>query len=157
MTRDWKHPLGCAALLALTAGCVTPLLPEQSTERESTVVAALQPNHVTIDGPLGPVVLPRACLEPVEPSVAAYSPRTSPGCALGLAMDRHLANPNDRVQPRRPGLPLSQPLANSQTPISAPAIQAAVAEPSSTRLRTGMAALQVQQRSSAQSNQIVRD
>ena len=113
MTRDWKHPLGCAALLALTAGCVTPLLPEQSTERESTVVAALQPNHVTIDGPLGPVVLPRACLEPVEPSVAAYSPRTSPGCALGLAMDRHLANPNDRVQPRRPGLPLSQPLANS--------------------------------------------
>ena len=109
------RPTGiCALMLPLMmAGCLMPRLPDQAAERENVVVASLQPGHVMIEGPLGPVVLPRACLDPVEPSVAALSPRDPAGCALGQHFDSQLWDRNDRLVPRRAGPPLSQPLADA--------------------------------------------
>lgn len=94
----------------LTAGC---LLPDQAAERESAVVSALRPSSLPVEGPLGPVTLPRACLDPIEPSAAGLTPRTPGGCAIAMAFDAQIANPRDRVTPRNPGLPLAQPLADA--------------------------------------------
>ncbi|MEL6478272.1 MAG: hypothetical protein AAFR17_13170 [Pseudomonadota bacterium] len=105
--------LATLALPLLAGACQTSHWPDQVAERESVMVSSLQPGSVTVDGPLGPVVMPRACLEPVTQGAAAWSPRSPAGCSLGLIFDRQVAAPRDLLVPRQPGLAQAQPVADA--------------------------------------------
>lgn len=77
--------------------------PQPLAERESAIVELQRSAYVVQDGPLGPVVLPAACLRaPAEAEVGA-TPSTPLGCASVMALDAGLYRPEDRLAPRRPG------------------------------------------------------
>lgn len=92
-----------------TCGC----MPAQLVERPSQLQAALGAGHVTLDGPFGPVVLPRHCLDAPGDAAAGLTASTPLGCASVRAFDNSVARKDDLVAPLPPGASRSRPRAEA--------------------------------------------
>lgn len=99
--------LGVAVLTMLTGACTQDYV----VDRESAVVSALQPSHRVVTGPLGPSLLPQACLDQPSPASAGRTPPAPGGCAVALAFDETVTAPADLLRPRRAGPPLARSVA----------------------------------------------